>query len=580
LVFSIFILEVEMAKVRGSALVGKALKNERVKSIFTLSGELSEIYDTCIEEGIELVDMRHEQAVANAATGYAMATGEPGVCMVTAGPGAINLAAGMAAAWYACAPVVGICTSTPVCYAGMGAVQEFDSRDAYHPITKWRGYCNSTSRLPEYVATAFRYATTGRKGPVLLDIPYDMLLLEVDKKDAPIVPLQKYRTDARPYGDPQLVKKAAKWLLEAERPGILIGSGILWSNASKELLKFAEMLKVPVCYAIGGKGGIPDDHPLCGGPVGLDFGSIAGADVLLAIGVRFEEILNFGTGNFYAPDAKVISVDIEPLEIGRNRPVDLGIWGDARAVLTQLIEEAKEALRASGKRRGETKWVKTVKSIAKSIQDTLTEGASSPSKPIDPRRLGKEVCEFLGDDSVIVMDGGDIHAHVTPLFHANQPRSYINALGGSLGHLGGGIPFGIGIKTAKPDKKVVVITGDGSFLLNASEIDTAVRHKKQIVVVVSNDCQWGMVRHDQQLNQCREACSILSEEVRYDKYAESLGAYGELVTEPRQVKPALKRAFDSGLPAVLDVRTDPTVLSFADYRGAEARNTLIEMHKK
>jgi len=569
-----------MAKVRGSALVGKALKNERVKSIFTLSGELSEIYDTCIEEGIELVDMRHEQAVANAATGYAMATGEPGVCMVTAGPGAINLAAGMAAAWYACAPVVGICTSTPVCYAGMGAVQEFDSRDAYHPITKWRGYCNSTSRLPEYVATAFRYATTGRKGPVLLDIPYDMLLLEVDKKDAPIVPLQKYRTDARPYGDPQLVKKAARWLLEAERPGILIGSGILWSNASKELLKFAEMLKVPVCYAIGGKGGIPDDHPLCGGPVGLDFGSIAGADVLLAIGVRFEEILNFGTGNFYAPDAKVISVDIEPLEIGRNRPVDLGIWGDARAVLTQLIEEAKEALRASGKRRGETKWVKTVKSIAKSIQDTLTEGASSPSKPIDPRRLGKEVCEFLGDDSVIVMDGGDIHAHVTPLFHANQPRSYINALGGSLGHLGGGIPFGIGIKTAKPDKKVVVITGDGSFLLNASEIDTAVRHKKQIVVVVSNDCQWGMVRHDQQLNQCREACSILSEEVRYDKYAESLGAYGELVTEPRQVKPALKRAFDSGLPAVLDVRTDPTVLSFADYRGAEARNTLIEMHKK
>jgi len=569
-----------MAKVRGSALVGKALKNERVKSIFTLSGELSEIYDTCIEEGIELVDMRHEQAVANAATGYAMATGEPGVCMVTAGPGAINLAAGMAAAWYACAPVVGICTSTPICYAGMGAVQEFDSRDAYHPITKWRGYCNSTSRLPEYVATAFRYTTTGRKGPVLLDIPYDMLLLEVDKKDAPIVPLQKYRTNARPYGDPQLVKKASKWLLDAERPGILIGSGVLWSGASRELVKFAELLKIPVCYAIGGKGGIPDDHPLCGGPVGLDFGSIAGADVLLAIGVRFEEILNFGTGNFYAPDVSIISVDIEPLEIGRNRPIDLGIWGDARAVLTQLTEAAQDALSASRKKRRETEWVKTVKGISKSIQDTLTEGASSSSKPIDPRRLGKEVCEFLGDGSVIVMDGGDIHAHVTPLFHANQPRSYINALGGSLGHLGGGIPFGIGIKTAKPNKRVLVITGDGSFLLNASEIDTAVRHKKQIVVVVSNDCQWGMVRHDQQLNQCREACSILSEEVRYDKYAESLGAYGELVTEPRQIKPALKRAFDSGLPAVLDVRTDPTVLSFADYRGAEARNTLIEMHKK
>lgn len=569
-----------MAKVRGSTLVGKALKNERVRNIFTLSGELSEIYDSCLDEGIELLDMRHEQAVANAATGYSMATGEPGVTMVTAGPGAINMAAGIAAAWYACAPVVAICTSTPSRYTGMGAVQEFDSRDAYHPITKWRGYCNSTMRLPEYVATAFRYATTGRKGPVLLDIPYDLLLLEVDKKDAPIVPSERYRTNAHPYGDPQLVKKAVKWLLDAERPGILIGSGILWSGASKELTKFAELLKIPVCYAIGGKGGIPDDHPLCGGPVGYDFGSIAGADVLLAIGVRFEEILNYGKGALYAPDVKVISVDIEPLEIGRNRPVDIGIWGDARAVLTQLTEAAQESLRASGKRRRDTEWVKTVKSIAKSIQDTLASGATSSSKPIDPRRLGKEVCDYLGDDSVIVMDGGDIHAHVTPLYHANSPRSYINALGGSLGHLGGGIPFGIGIKTAKPDKKVVVITGDGSFLLNASEIDSAVRHKKQIVVVVSNDCQWGMVRHDQQLNQCMEACSILSEDVRYDKYAESLGAYGERVTEPEQIKPALKRAFKSGLPAVLDVRTDPAVLSFADYRGVEARSTLVEAHKK
>jgi len=569
-----------MAKIKGSVLVGKALKNERVRTIFTLSGELSEIYDSCLDEGIELLDMRHEQAVANAATGYAMATGEPGVTMVTAGPGAINMAAGIAAAWYACAPLVAICTSTPLCYTGKGAVQEFDSRDAYHPITKWRGYPTSTMRLPEYVATAFRYATTGRKGPVLLDIPYDLLLLEVDKKDAPIVPPERYRTNARPYGDPQLVKKAVKWLLDAERPGILIGSGILWSDASKELVKFAELLKIPVCYAIGGKGGMPDDHPLCGGPVGYDFGSIAGADVLLAIGVRFEEILNYGKGAFYAPDVRVISVEIEPLEIGRNRPVDLGIWGDARAVLNQLTEAAQEALRASGKKRRETEWVKTVKGIAKSIQDILTAGATISNKPIAPGRLGKEVCDYLGDDSVIVMDGGDIHAHVTPLYHANSPRSYINAQGGSLGHLGGGIPFGIGIKTAKPDKKVVVITGDGSFLLNASEIDTAVRHKKQIVVVVGNDCQWGMVRHDQQLNQCTESCSILSENVRYDKYAESLGAYGELVTEPEQIKPALKRAFKSGLPAVLDVRTDPTALGFANYRGVEARSTLVEIHKK
>src|SRR4030042_3172947 len=176
-----------MAKVTGGALVGKALKNEGVKTVFTLSGELSEIYDTCIEEGIKLIDMRHEQAVANAATGYAMATKEPGVTMVTSGPGAVNMAPGITTAWYACAPGVAITTHTPHCFEGKGSIQEFDSRDMYRSITKWRGYCTATRRLPEYVASAFRYADTGRKGPVLLDLPYDILLLEVDKKDAPII---------------------------------------------------------------------------------------------------------------------------------------------------------------------------------------------------------------------------------------------------------------------------------------------------------------------------------------------------------------------------------------------------------
>jgi acetolactate synthase-1/2/3 large subunit len=273
-------------------------------------------------------------------------------------------------------------------------------------------------------------------------------------------------------------------------------------------------------------------------------------------------------------------VDIEPTEIGRNRPVDLGIWGDAKAILIELIESAKEALGSPGTKREETEWVRSVKSVVKTIEETLHAGASSSDTPINPSRLGKEVCEFLGKDSHIVMDGGDIFAHVTPLYCASFPGSFISGHGGLFGHLGGGIPFGIGVKTARPVRKVLVVTGDGSFMLNGSEIDTAVRHNKQIVVVVGNDCQWGAVIHDQQLNQCGEFCSKLSEDVRYDKYAESLGAYGELVTEPEGIQPALKRAFDSGLPAVLDVRTDPTALNFANYRGVEARRELVEMHKR
>jgi acetolactate synthase-1/2/3 large subunit len=561
--------ETVMGDVDGGALVGKALKNEGVKVVFTLCGGLNRIYNACVDEGIDLIDMRHEQAVANAATGYAMATRGPGVALVTAGPGVINMASGLAAAWYACTPVIGICSHTPYRYEGMGALSEFDARDTYRNITKWIGYCTQTRRIPEYIATGFRHATTGRKGPVLLDFPSDTLKLKVEEKEAPILPPRTYRTTARPCGDPTLVNKAVEWLLEAERPGILIGSGVYWSEASEKLLEFAELLKTPVCYAIGGKGCMPDDHPLCGGPVGYDFGSIAGADVLLAIGVRFEEILNYGAGDFYAPDVRVISVDIEATEIGRNRPVDLGIWGDAQAVLTQLTEAAKDVITKRGVQREDTEWLRDVQFTVKSMNEILASGASSSKQPIDPRRLGKEVCEFLDKDSYIIMDGGDIQAHVTPLFTAKFPGSYMSALGGSLGHLGGGIPFALGVKVAHPDRKVLVIEGDGSFLFNASEIDTAVRHDKPIVIVISNDGQWGMVRHAQQLSQAYDVCSKLSDAVRYDKYAESLGAYGELVTDPEEIEPALTRAFNSGLPAVLDVRTDPSVLSFADHRSVE-----------
>jgi len=567
-----------MARVSGATLVGKALINEGVKAAFTLCGGLSGIYDTCDNGGIELIGMRHEQAVANAATGYAQVAGKPGVAMVTSGPGVINMASGMAAAMNTHTPVIGICCHALYCFEGMGVLQEFDSKDMYRPITKWVGYCTSTRRIPDYMAKAFRYADSGRKGPVLVDIADDALMLDVDEEQVPIIPPDSYRTTSRPYGEPELVRQATKWLMEAERPAILVGTGVLRADASEELVKFAELLNIPVCCAIGGKGAIPDDHPLCGGPIGYSFGSIAGADVLLAIGVRFEDVLGFGKGDLYAPDVRVISVDIEPTEIGRNRPIAMGIYGDAKAVLSQLIESANASL--GGGKRGETEWLKTVRSIAQTVNETLTSDMPSTKKPIDPRWLGKEVCDFLGTDSYIVMDGGDINAQVTPLYNASFPGSFLSALGGSLGHLGGGIPFAIGVKTADLDKKVLVIEGDGSFLLNGSEIDTAVRHNKQIVVVISNDCQWGMVRHSQQLHEHKDLCSKLSEAVRYDKYAESLGAYGELVTEPDQIKPALQRAFDSGLPAVLDVRTNPDVMCFADYLGLDMKEQIQALYEK
>jgi acetolactate synthase-1/2/3 large subunit len=375
------------------------------------------------------------------------------------------------------------------------------------------------------------------------------------------------------------VKEAVDLLLEARRPAVLVGSGVLWSGASEELVRFAEQLRVPVCYAIGGKGCFPDDHPLCGGIVAYGFGAISEADVILAMGVRFGEMLGFGAGSLYAPDVKIISVDIEPSEIGRNRPVDIGIVGDARAVLEQLGEAAMKDGRRSGSKGEDTEWIRQVRATAEAVWEALRAEASSTNRPIDPRRLGKEIVEFLGKDSYLVGDGGEIQSHVVPQFCAGFPGSFVSAIGGSLGHLGGGIPFGIGVKTAKPDAKVMVVEGDGSFLFNASEIDTAVRHNKQIVVVVGNDCQWGAVRHCQELADYHDVCGKLNENARYDKYAESLGAYGELVTDPEEIRPALGRALDSGLPAVLDVRIDHSIYTFVNYYITEQEGKLTELHR-
>jgi acetolactate synthase-1/2/3 large subunit len=302
--------------------------------------------------------------------------------------------------------------------------------------------------------------------------------------------------------------------------------------------------------------------------------------VLLTIGIRFGEMMGYGGGALYAPDVKVVSVDIEPLEIGRNRPIDIGISGDARAVLTQLIGAANEELKSSGRKREETAWVKKVRSSADAIWEILRSASLSSDIPINPGRLGKEICEFLGKDAYLVADGGEIQSHVVPQFCASFPGSFISALGGALGHLGGGIPFGIGVKTAKPDAKVLVIEGDGSFLFNASEIDTAVRHNKQIVVVVGNDCQWGAVRHCQELASYQDVCGKLNENARYDKYAASLGAYGELVTDPEEIRPALQRAFDSGLPAVLDVRIDHSILTFINYYLTDQERKLTELYNR
>lgn len=555
-----------MSEISGGRLVAKTLKAEGVKYVFSLpGGHIAPIYEGLIEEGIEIISMRHEQAAGNAADGWGRITRTPGVCLVTAGPGIVNLVPALAQAYYANSPVIGITGRTAFVFSDKHAFQEVDSVALARPVTKWAKTCSIVYRIPEYVQDAFRAATSGKMGPALLDFPLDTMCLLCDETKISIPSPEKYRPLGKIYGDPILVKKAAEMLLNAEKPIILAGSGVYWANASKELVELAELLQIPVMYYELGMGCIPDEHPLCIGNavVSLRF---AKPDVMLAVGVCFDELLGFGVDEtMYPKDLKVIHVDIEPSIIGKNRPMDLGIIGDPKAVLSQLLEATKQILKKEEVK--ERTWTKKLAEIKKTFFSGFEKAGDSTAKPIRPERLMKEIREFVTSDTIVILDGGDTSVWAYTYLKAHFPGQIIGSQG-PLGHLGAGIPMGIAAKLAKPEKRVFVITGDGSFLFNGAEIDTAVRYHIPFITIIANDSYWGMVYHGNVIAwKSKEKSSVgtkLNEKVRYDRFVESLGGYGEIVTEPGEIKPAIQRALKENVPAVIDVRIDPEATTILD----------------
>ncbi len=555
-----------MARISGGRLVAKALKAEGVKYVFSIpGGHISPIYEGLMDEGIEIIGMRHEQGAGNAADGWARVTRTPGVCLVTAGPGLANLLPALIQAQSAGSPVVAITGHTPFVFSDKEAFQEIDSVGITAPIVKWARLCAFPHRIPEYVQMAFRHAMSGRWGPVLLAFPLDTVCMECDEERVAILPPERYRATSPVYGDPVLVKKAVQMLIEAERPLMIIGSGAYWSGAWNEVVQLAEFLKIPVAYTEMGMGCIPDEHPLCVGNV-IGNPLTSRADVILAVGVVFGELLGFGTEErMYARDVKVIHVDIDPTVVGKNRPIDIGIIGDPKAVLSQMLEAAREVLGPEGVK--ERNWINVASNTRKALVSAFEAQAEDTSKPIKPQKLMKEIREFLTKDTIAILDGGDTTVWAYIYLRAKAPGQIIGSQA-NLGYLGAGVPMGIGAKLAHPDKTVFVITGDGSFLFNGVELETAARHEIPIIVIIVNDSAWGMVYHQNVLTwkDKRKAAvgTRLGEKVRYDKFAESLGCYGEMVTDPSEIKPAIKRAIESGMPAVIDVRIDPEAINLLD----------------
>jgi len=542
-----------MAKTSGNDLVVKALKDEGVDTVFYLTGgPMVDVATRCIEIGFRSIDVRHEQAAAMAAHSYSRVLGKPGVCFAASGPGATNLITGVGNAFLDAVPVIALGGASALSQSGMGAFQEMDQVGMFKPITKWSERVMDVRRVPDIINKAFRVATSGQPGPVYIDLPGDVLYREVDENEVQFP--KRPHSVPRVSGDPDLIKKAIALLKDAKHPVVITGTGIIWSGAMAELKQFVEMSGIPFYTTPQGRGVIEEDHKLSF--LGARNQAWKEADVVLFVGTRLNFIVGFGLPPRFAEGVKIVQVDISDEEIGRNRPVDVGIVGDAKMVLQQLMKEGRDVFHG----RKELAWIDTLRGYDKRANDKSQALLNTDQTPIHPLRLCKEVRDFMDRDAIIVVDGHEILNFARQSIPTNAPGHRVNA--GPNGCMGVAVPFGLGAKVAKPNTQVIVLSGDGSFGMNGMEIDTMVRQNIPALIVISNNGGWagqGVMNAGRDLGYSR-----------YDKMAEVFGAYGEYVEQPQDIRPALERAVKSGKPAVVNVVTDPkarsSTVSFAAYR--------------
>jgi acetolactate synthase-1/2/3 large subunit len=435
----------------------------------------------------------------------------------------------------------------------LGAFHEMNHLELVRPISKWSATAYEARRVVEYISIAFREAVSGMPGPTFVDFPQNILENQIKQEEA-VFP-ERYRGETRPYGDSSLIAKTVAMLSRAKRPLIIYGSGILWSRAHRELLQFIETSNIPSVPTPLARGCVPDDHPFsC---FISRSSAMSQSDVILFIGARLNFILSYGRPPRFNPKAYTIQVDLAAEEIGRNRPIDLGIVGDAKSVLIQLQEEWLRLKPAA-----KNSWAAELKELEEKKKDKWMIWAKSPEKPINPIRLCHEIKQFLNREAIVTVDGGEILDFARNIIPSYTHGTRMNP--GVMGLLGVGIPYAIGAKLAHPDRQVLCVCGDGAFGFNGMEMDTAARHDAPIVVVVSNNACWAVCSNAQRgtFGENRAFGSLLSC-TRYDLIAEALDCYGETVEEPEQIRPALKRAFSAQKPAVLNVITDCNTVEYS-----------------
>jgi len=499
------------------------------------------IYDGCIDEGIKVVDVRHEQAAVHAADAWArLNPGRVGVAILTAGPGVTDGVTGVANAWRANSPILVFGGQGPFSNLRRGSLQEMDHVSVMKPITKWADACYQTDRIGEYVELAVRTALSGVPGPSFLEIPMDVLHGPVDLESVTLPRFRDYRVASAASEDQ--VAQAVELLASAERPMIMAGTALKWSEGAGALRRFVEATNIP-CYTNGmGRGQLPMDHPQFFNRSRKN--ALAESDLVLLAGTPLDFRMKFGRS--IPETSKIIQLDLDETLIGQNRPTDVGLVGNLGANLDAMLAGTSDLDYAD--------WSGKLRQLENDAAAALSVQLNSDEVPIDPLRLCREIADYVAtdDDMIVIGDGGDIVAQASKVLRVPPNGVWMDP--GPLGTLGIGMPFALAAQLSFPEKRVMIVYGDGSFGLNGFEFDTAARFGLPVVGVVGNDAAWGqMMRPQAMLYGSERLVATELTYTRYDKVVEALGGHGEHVTRPGDIGAAIGRAFDSGLPALVNV---------------------------
>ena len=542
-----------MENMKAGRAVIELLRAEQVEYLFGVTGLTtnSMVTETYGREDIKFIDTRHEEGAALMAYGYSKVTGKPSVCMTTSGAGTINLAGGISLAYKGRAPVVIISGDTAMEYIGRDGSQAFDLVNILNPLTKIAVQANTTNRVPSLIRDSFRTALSGKQGPVLLDIPRDLLDKEMISDE--FLKPASYRSISRTQGDEGLIQLASQMLLNAKSPLLLAGGGVLDSEASKEAVELAELLDMALVPSYGHHDAIPNSHPNYVGPPGSRGSGEAHeamnkADVILALGTRINQASTAWDYSIINPSTKIIQIDIDPIEIGRNYPVAIGIVGDAAAVGQQLI---KHITSTAPEGNNLPEWKETFTNLAQSRLNRLKDEENISENPIMPQQVFPEFNKIFPEDAMITIDAGVAPGLSYDRLKFEHPRTMFNYVG--QGALGMGYSVGLGTKLGRPSKTAISIHGDGGFLYTCGEINTAVRHNIPLVSIELNNNCMGAEKSQQKSLHEEHYVGVNLTNPRFDKLAEVFGAKGFYIEKADQISDAVNEAIKSGMPSVIEI---------------------------